>query len=355
VFNLKLLCCGAIALSPVFVEPVAAVTFNYGETAAKETYYLSAELAGRSVGSVQEANTVQYISDRLVEFGYAPILQPFTYDFLGTPLTSYNIIAERQGTSNKHIILGAHYDTAPSSATLDRSALEGTNDNASGIGVLLELAERQVVDPTVTSKFVFFGAEEIGLVGSEFYANSLSEAEIANSLFMLNLDSLVFGDFMYFNAGRGATNNPDWFKYRDLALEIAAKNGINALTNPGLNEFYPAGTGCCSDLESFDFLMPVLAAEATNWSIGDLDGYTQTADPRVPGGFTWHDPATDNRAFINEIFPGLIEERTRDYTLVLDKLISEVNASHASVPEPMSTAALVLVATGGSLMMRRRV
>jgi len=172
---------------------------------------------------------------------------------------------------------------------------------------------------------------------------------------MLNLDSLVFGDHMYFNAGRGATDNPDWFKYRDLALEIAAENGIDARTNPGLNEFYPAGTGCCSDLESFDFLMLVLAAEATNWSIGDLDGYTQTADPRVPNGFTWHDPATDNRAFINEIFPGLIEERTRNYTLVLDKLIGEVNASYVSVPEPMSTAALVLVAAGGGLMRRRRV
>lgn len=353
-FNLKLLCCGTIAISPVFAEAVTAATFEYGETAAQETYYLSAELAGRSVGSAQEAATVQYLSDRLTELGYTPILQPFTYDFRGTTLTSYNIVAERQGTSNKHIILGAHYDTAPSSATLDRSALEGTNDNASGVGVLLELAARQALDPTVTSKFVFFGAEEIGLVGSEYYANSLSKAEIANSLFMLNLDSLVFGDYMYFNAGRGATDNPEWFKYRDLALEIAAENGIDARTNPGLNEVYPAGTGCCSDLESFDFLMPVLAAEATNWSIGDLDGYTQTADPRVPNGLTWHDPATDNRAFINEIFPGLIEERTRDYTLVLDKLIGEVNASYVSVPEPMSTAALLLVAAGGGLMMRRR-
>ncbi|MEM9004650.1 MAG: M28 family peptidase [Cyanobacteria bacterium P01_F01_bin.86] len=353
-FNLKLLCFGAVAMSPMLVEPVAAATFNYGETAAEETYYLSSELAGRSVGSTQEAATVEYLSDRLVELGYTPTLQPFTYEFEGTTLTSYNVLAERQGTSDKQIILGAHYDTDPSSATLDRSALEGTNDNASGVGVLLELAERQALDPTVTSKFVFFGAEEIGLVGSEFYVSTLSETEIDNSLFMLNLDSLVFGDFLYFNAGRGATDNPEWFQYRDLALEIAAENDIDARTNPGLNAFYPEGTGCCSDLEAFDFLMPVLAAEATNWSIGELDGFTQTADPRVPNGRTWHDPATDNREFINEIFPGLIEERTRDYSLVLDKLIVEVNASYASVPEPMSTAALVLVAAGGGLMLRRR-
>ena len=100
--------------------------------------------------------------------------------------------------------------------------------------------------------------------------------------------------------------------------------------------------------------MPVLAAEATNWSIGELDGFTQTADPRVPNGRTWHDPATDNREFINEIFPGLIEERTHDYTLVLDQLLIDVNESYTPVPEPMSTAALMLVATGGGLMVRRR-
>jgi alkaline phosphatase isozyme conversion protein len=207
------------------------------------------------------------------------------------------------------------------------------------MGVLLELAQRLEAETTHAVKFVFFGAEEIGLVGSDFYAKSLSQQDIANTLLMVNLDSLVVGDKMYFHAGRGATDSPDWFEYRDLALTIAAENGIAAETNPGLNEAYPKGTGCCSDLESFDLLMPVLAAEATNWDIGELDGYTQTANPKVPGGATWHDPATDNLKFINSVFPGLIEKRSRDYTLVLDEFIDRVNESAhqpKAVPEPMS-------------------
>ena len=69
----------------MFVEAVAAATFEYGETAAQETYFLSSELARRSGGAAQEAATVQYLSDRLVELGYTPTLQPFTYDFQGTP------------------------------------------------------------------------------------------------------------------------------------------------------------------------------------------------------------------------------------------------------------------------------
>ncbi|NJL87006.1 MAG: M20/M25/M40 family metallo-hydrolase [Leptolyngbyaceae cyanobacterium SM1_1_3] len=230
------------------------------------------------------AETVDYLVEQLKGYDYSPILQPFDYQFRGQELTSYNVVAERPGTSGKQILLGAHYDSAPSNSTLDRTNLEGTNDNASGVGVLLELAQRLEAETAHTVTFVFFGAEEIGLVGSEFYASSLSQQDIDDTLLMVNLDSLVVGDKMYFNAGRGAATNPSWFEYRDLALEIAAENGIAAESNPGFNDDYPKGTGCCSDLESFDFLMPVLAAEATNWDIGDKDGYTQTSNPNVPGG-----------------------------------------------------------------------
>lgn len=345
-----------VAATLVMVSlPAEAATLGIGATAAQETYYLSEFLAGRSIGTAKEAETVAYLTDRLTSFGYTPVLQPFTYTFRGQELTSYNIIAERPGTSGKQVIVGAHYDTAPSrlgSSPLDRSGLEGTNDNASGVGVLLELAERLDPDRNVGVKFVLFGAEEIGLIGSEFHAQSLSPEEVKNTAVMVNLDSLVVGDKMYFHAGRDAAEKPSWFKYRNLALEIAAELGIAAETNPGLNPDYPAGTGCCSDLESYDALMPVLAVEATNWDIGDLDGYTQTSNPNVPDGATWHDPATDNREFINAIFPGLIEERTRDYTLILDTFLARVDADRTVVPEPATVLGLIGV-VGGGLLLRR--
>ena len=325
-------------------------------TAVDEIYYLSENLAGRSVGTEKEAETVDYLTEQLQDFGYEPTLEPFTYEWEEETLTSYNIIAEQPGTSGQEIIVGAHYDTAPSIPDLDRSNLEGTNDNASGVGVLLELAQR-LDDSTHTVNFILFGAEEVGLVGSEAYADSLSESEIEDTLVMVNLDSLVFGDMMYFHAGRGATEQPEWFEYRDLALEIADEYGIEAETNPGLNPEYPAGTGCCSDLESFDYLVPVLAAEATNWEIGALDGYTQTTNPLVPGGATWHDPATDNLEFINAVEPGLIEERARNYTLVLDTFIERVAEGEGveSVPEPTAVlATIAAVSLGGVLTKRRR-
>ncbi|MEM1254546.1 MAG: M28 family peptidase [Cyanobacteria bacterium P01_H01_bin.21] len=343
----------SIAAQPFLSSSVQAASFEFGETAVETINYLAENLKGRSVGTQKEAETVDYLVQQLEGFGYNPTLQPFTYEWQGETLTSYNIVAERTGTSGQQILLGAHYDNDPSSATIDRTNLEAVNDNASGVGVLLELAQRLEPETNNTIKFVFFGAEEIGLVGSDFYANNLSKQEIDDTLLMVNLDSLIVGDKMYFNAGRGATERPSWFRYRDLALEIAAENGIAAETNPGFNDRYPKGTGCCSDLESFDFLMPVLAAEATNWDIGEQDGFTQTSDPRVPNGRTWHDPATDNREFINEIFPGLIEERTRNYTLIFDEFIDRVDAE--SVPEPMSLLGFATLGVGGLWLKRRQV
>jgi alkaline phosphatase isozyme conversion protein len=341
----------AVAAQAVLIAPTLAADL-VGETAARETEYLSRNLAGRSIGSAKEQETVDYLTQRLIDFGYNPSLQPFSYEYNSQSYTSSNLIAERKGTSDRQIIIGAHYDTAPSSSTLDRSNLEGTNDNSSGVGVLLELAQRLEIDSRYTVKFVLFGAEEIGLVGSEYYANNMSADEIRNTLVMVNLDSLIVGDKMYFHAGRLAATQPEYGRYRDLALQIADELGIAAETNPGLNPAYPKGTGCCSDLEAFDFLVPVLAAEATNWDIGDLDGYTQTSNPRVPGGATWHDPATDNLEFINDVFPGLIEERTRNYTQILDTFIDRVNTQ--TVPESSPLLGIAVALGLGALAKRRR-
>lgn len=341
----------AVAAQTMISAPLLAADLTFGNTAALETEYLSRNLAGRAIGTEKEKEAVDYLFQRLESFGYQPSLQPFTFERLGQTYNSFNIVAERKGIIDKQIIVGAHYDTAPSSLTLDRSNLQGTNDNSSGVGVLLELAERLEPETNSTIKFILFGAEEVGLRGSEYYASNMSQKEVKNTTVMVNLDSLIIGDKMYFNAGRLAAEKSSFGQYRDLALNIADELGIAAETNPGLNPDYPRGTGCCSDLEAFDYLVPVLAVEATNWEIGDLDGYTQTSNPNVPGGATWHDPATDNLEFINRVFPGLIEERTRNYTQILDTFIDRVDAQ--AVPEPISILGTTVAIGLGGLLTKR--
>ena len=340
-----------VAAQTILSTPLLAADIRFGEISVKEINYLSTNLAGRSIGTEKEREAVNYLTQRLESFGYEPSQQAFTFERNGQTFNSVNIIAERKGTSGKQVIVGAHYDTAPSTAILDRSNLQGTNDNSSGVGVLLELAARLEPDTNNTVKFIFFGAEEVGLIGSEYYANNMSANEVKNTIGMINLDGLVVGDKMYFHAGRLAATKPSYGYLRDLALQIAQELDIPAETNPGLNPEYPKGTGCCSDLESFDYLVPVLAAEATNWDIGDLDGYTQTTNPNVPGGATWHDPATDNLEFINATFPGLIEERTQNYTQILDTLLDRLDSQPVPVPEPDSILGTTF-AVGGLLTIR---
>lgn len=103
--------------------------------------------------------------------------------------TSKNIIATMKaegGSSGKNIIVGAHYDGVDTPAA---------NDNASGIATILEAAEiisRQKIDCNI--KFIAFGAEELGLIGSKHYVNSLTPEEISSIAAMLNIDMVGVGN-----------------------------------------------------------------------------------------------------------------------------------------------------------------
>jgi aminopeptidase YwaD len=103
-----------------------------------------------------------------------------------TESTSYNVEAKRAAShknkdTNQIIIVGAHHDSV--------EGAPGANDDASGTAVTLELARVMAKLPTDTElRFVTFGAEENGLIGSYEYANSLSEDERDRAVGMLQMD-----------------------------------------------------------------------------------------------------------------------------------------------------------------------
>lgn len=81
-------------------------------------------------------------------------------------MESQNIIAQLGNTNpyKKEIIIGAHVDS--------KINTPGASDNASGVGVMIELARylksiESNLDYTI--KFIAFGAEEIGILGSRKY------------------------------------------------------------------------------------------------------------------------------------------------------------------------------------------
>lgn len=85
--------------------------------------------------------------------------------------------------TNDVLIVGAHYDGV--------NDMPAANDNASGVSVMLELARTMAARITDTEiRFIAFDCEELGLLGSEYYANSVFD-ESENIIGMLNFDMLA--------------------------------------------------------------------------------------------------------------------------------------------------------------------
>lgn len=101
-----------------------------------------------------------------------------------TNVTSQNVIATRtpkKGNNHDIVHVSAHFDSVPFAP--------GASDNASGTAVALELArvlKSYPIDKEL--RFVFVGAEEIGLVGSKYYVSQLTEDEVERSIANFNMD-----------------------------------------------------------------------------------------------------------------------------------------------------------------------
>ena len=284
-----------------------------GTLAEREMRTLAADFPGRMAGTPQELAAAEHLAARLNGFGYAAAIKPFEVRYTYMPAggvepvefegASHNVVAELAGRSGHRIIVGAHYDTAVSrtpehlEAGIGGPDLQGLDDNASGVGVLLELAARLAgSEPEHGIRFIAFGAEEVGLQGARHVVASLSAEQRERVLLMINIDSIITGDSLYAHAGpMTVAADPANAAARDRLLALAAELDIELKTNPGLNPDYPAGTGCCSDQVAFDEVgIPVVNIEATNWRLGNLDGYQQTEiSAAFPAGESWHNSQID--------------------------------------------------------------
>ena len=282
-----------LALGVCFIVPAQASSPKPGEFATMQTRHIATVFPGRMTGSPAEMLSADYLRQQFEQMGYRSDIRTFNSRYIYTAknnrknwhnVTGSTVIAAHEGKAPQQIIIMAHLDTyAPQSdadtdANLGGLTLQGVDDNAAGLGVMLELAERLKDVPTEYGiRFIATSGEEEGKLGAENLLKRMSAAEKKNTLLVINLDNLIVGDKLYFNSGQ---STPEAVRKltRDRALAIARHHGITATTNPGLNKDYPKGTGCCNDAEVFDKAgISVLSVEATNWNLGKKDGYQQRA------------------------------------------------------------------------------
>ncbi|MEO7267623.1 MAG: M28 family metallopeptidase [Knoellia sp.] len=171
--------------------------------------------------------------------------------------TTYNVLAETaKGNDDNTVMAGAHLDSVV--------AGPGINDNGSGSGALLEIAEQFAkVAPKNTVRFAWWGAEELGLLGSEHYVTDLVEndpAGLADIGLYLNFDMVgspnyvrfVYdGDNSRFPVGPSAAEGPagsgaiedlfhDYFASSNLPSEETPFSGRSDY-GPFIAEGIPAG------------------------------------------------------------------------------------------------------------------
>lgn len=86
--------------------------------------------------------------------------------FDGKILKSRNIIASYNSKATQRVLLAAHWDTRPFADQDDerqKEAIDGANDGASGVGVLLEIANALKTQPTEMGvDIILFDAEDYG-------------------------------------------------------------------------------------------------------------------------------------------------------------------------------------------------
>jgi hypothetical protein len=224
-------CPDPVKLTAGMDGPIAAVRFLADDA-----------LGGRLAGSSGERCAGDFIAARFKKIGLKPAgengtwFQSFDLASAVNPHapkgTGRNVVALLEGSDPKlkseFIVIGAHYDHlglgafGSTSGDSTPAIHNGADDNASGVAVLLDVAQRltRLKHPR-SILFIAFSGEESGLIGSTFFSNN-PYAPLTHARAMLNMDMvgrLGAGPMIVYGIGTAT----EWKPIVNLS---AAANGI---------------------------------------------------------------------------------------------------------------------------------
>ncbi|GAA4967995.1 M20/M25/M40 family metallo-hydrolase [Algibacter aquimarinus] len=169
-------------------------------------------LEGRQTGTDGEKAAAEYIAERFKNLGLEGkgtnnYLQPFTFKPKTNPhqkvnynvvkgdstITGINVLGYLNNNAKTTIVIGAHYDHlgygAEGSLHRGEKAIHnGADDNASGVAVMLNLAEK-LKEKNTNNNYLFmaFSGEEMGLLGSNYFVKNPT-TDIKKINYMINMD-----------------------------------------------------------------------------------------------------------------------------------------------------------------------
>jgi aminopeptidase S len=180
--------------------------------------------------------SLDYVKAKLDAAGFTTTVQRFT----ASGRTGYNLIADWPGgDANQVVMAGSHLDSVSSGP--------GINDNGSGSAAVLETAlavARFGHQPAKHLRFAWWGAEELGLVGSRYYVNSLGSAGRAKISGYLNFDMIGSpnpGYFVYDDDPTIEKTFKDYYAGLGVATEIETEGDGRSDHAPFKNAGVPVG------------------------------------------------------------------------------------------------------------------
>lgn len=172
-------------------------------------YTLSADsMLGRQAGTIGEERARKYITHYFNKIKLSPIKDSY-YQIFNFPIDSinysvaYNVIGYLNNRKDSTIIIGAHYDHiglggSKSRSLTDKKIHNGADDNASGVAMMLLLAEHLKIKKRHHYNYLFiaFSAHEDGLFGSQAFVHD-KIYNLERIKLMLNFDMVGRLDSVY--------------------------------------------------------------------------------------------------------------------------------------------------------------
>lgn len=321
------LCLSALLALGSFSPLYAAA--KEGQFAEQQLRHIAAYFPGRMAGSPAEMLNADYLQQQFQQWGYESNKRDFTarYQYRSQDghisdhsVTTTSVIAARAGEVPQQIVVLAEADTYLPLSDEDRQknrgglTLQGADENASGLGVMLELAE-QLKSVPLHYSLRFVALSGGALHAEEDYLARMKPEEKKNTLLVIKLNNLIVGNRLWFNSGAN-TPEPVARQTRDRALAIARAAHISAATLGKAVKREPA-------VETFDKAgIPLLSVRAANWDIRGRQ--LHTTNVHFPLGSCQQQASCDNLAWIDRWLPNRITRRTQESVRILLPLIREL-------------------------------
>lgn len=295
---------------------------------------IATRFPGRMSGSPAEMLAADYLQQQFSALGFQSDTRQFNTSYIwhdgqGQPrrhkVTATSVIAARAGTQPQEILILAHLDTwtplsdAQAQRNVGGLRLQGADDNASGLALMLALAQRLGALPLHYGvRFVALSASDASQGGMEDYLARMSAKEKKNTLLVINLHSLIVGDRLCFNSGahmpgavRKQTSQRALALARSKHIAVCGRH-LTKRDEAVVNPFDKAG-------------FPLLEVTSGKGFVDEnAPGLQRARSAHFPEGTVRHETDRDNLAYLDRWLPGRIARRMQESVSILLPLLTEL-------------------------------